>query len=319
MEKSDGYELGKKFIDELSRAATEEGAVEQWFNNCPALCEFEMRYPFFRGLMTSIGKELKHRATWKKVFLSMGAAAFSMFDIITDIFSIMLYKSKNLDDVANMMIFFVLLSLGLQLGVVIGVHHKSKRRLLVEIVGTLTFTKPAFNKYRVLTNAKIEGHEIVPPLAEMMTFKICEVFAESIPLTVLQVNTILMSEKPEPLLLLGLLSSAAFVSEGITYLAYMKDISERSRRTGKLFYGFIPLSGRRLILVKLSMYLLSFSQLLGKSLEVAVLIQIRGKAMAISVIGCEIGVYLLYKSLRRGEQTPVEAMRCEARRSAISL
>ena len=112
-------------------------------------------------------------------------------------------------------------------------------------------------------------------------------------------NTILTSDKLEPLLLLGLLCSAAFVAEGVTYLAYMKDISEESRRLGKLFYGFIPLSGKKLYAVKASMYLLSFCQLLGKAMQVAVLMQIGNKILVAAVLCCEMGVYLLYKVVKR--------------------
>jgi len=46
------------------------------------------------------------------------------------------------------------------------------------------------------------------------------------------------------------------------------------------------------------MYLLSFCQLLGKSLEMAILFQIGGKILAISVLGGEMVAYLLYKLVR---------------------
>ena len=111
-------------------------------------------------------------------------------------------------------------------------------------------------------------------------------------------DKILTSNKLEPFFLLGLLSSAAFVAEGVTYLAYMKDISDESRRTGKLFYGFIPLSGKKLYAVKASMYLLSFCQLLGKAMQVAVLMQIGNRILVFAVLSCELGVYLLYKVVR---------------------
>ena len=114
----------------------------------------------------------------------------------------------------------------------------------------------------------------------------------------LHVNSILESKKLEPLLLLSLLSSAAFVAEGVTYLSYAADISEENRRTGKLFWGLIPLSGKRLYAVKASMYLLSFCQLLGKSMQVAVLMQIGKRTLTFAVLGCELGVYLLYKVVR---------------------
>ena len=108
-------------------------------------------------------------------------------------------------------------------------------------------------------------------------------------------NAILTSKNLEFVFVLSLMSSAAFVAEGVTYLAYMKDISDESRRTGKLFYGFVPLSGKKLFAVKASMYLLSFCQLLGKAIEMAVLMQIGGKTLAFSMLSCEMGVYLLYK------------------------
>ena len=111
-------------------------------------------------------------------------------------------------------------------------------------------------------------------------------------------NTTLKSDKLEPLLLLSLLTSVAVVAEAVTYSAYMKDIDVESRRKKMFFYGFIPLSGKKLYAVKASMYLLSFCQLLGKAIEVSVLMQIGQKTLVSAVLGCEIGVYLLYKVIR---------------------
>ena len=59
-------------------------------------------------------------------------------------------------------------------------------------------------------------------------------------------------------LIIALLTSAAFVAETVSYMTFMKDINEESRRTGKLFYGFVPLSGIRQLIVKFSMYILTF-------------------------------------------------------------
>ena len=66
-----------------------------WLNKNPALKEFDEKYAFFGGLMTSIGKELRHRATWTKVMLSARTAAFGMFDVVTDIFSILVYQAED--------------------------------------------------------------------------------------------------------------------------------------------------------------------------------------------------------------------------------
>jgi len=113
------------------------------------------------------------------------------------------------------------------------------------------------------------------------------------------VSTVLTSEKLDVIVLLALLCSVAFVSEAVTYMTYIKDINEESRRTGKLFYGFMPLSGIRLMIVKGSMYVMSFCQLMGKSIAIALLVQIGGKNLVITVLSCEMGVYLLFKVVRR--------------------
>jgi len=197
------------------------------------------------------------------------------------------------------MLMFVLLSLFLQIVVVATIHHANKRRMMVEMVSTLAFMKPAFNYWRVLTNAKIEGHEVVPPVHEMILFLTVEVFAECIPVTVLQVIKILDSEELDIVVLLALLTSAAVVADAIAYVTYVRDSNEEIRRTGKLFYGFMPLSGIRLMIVMIAMHVLSFCQLVGKSIAIALLAQIGGKSLAILVLSCEIGAYLLYKIVRR--------------------
>jgi len=46
------------------------------------------------------------------------------------------------------------------------------------------------------------------------------------------------------------------------------------------------------------MYLLSFCQLLGKSLEMAILVQIGGKTLAVCVLGGEMVAYLIFKVVR---------------------
>ena len=123
--------------------------------------------------------------------------------------------------------------------------------------------------------------------------------AECIPMVVIQVNNILNMANLNTVVVGALFCSAAFVSEAVSYMTYAKDISEESRRTGKIFYGFMPLRGMRLVVVRWSMYLLSFCQLLGKSLEMAILIDVGGKALALSVLGGEMVAYLLYKLVRR--------------------
>ena len=127
-----------------------------------------------------------------------------------------------------------------------------------------------------------------------MAFKLCEVFSESIPVSVVQVHTILTSKEFDMIIISALFTSAAFVSEAVTYMTFVKDINEESRKTGTLFYGFMPLSGIRVLIVKLSMYMLSFCQILGKSLQIAMLMLSGGRSLVIFVLLGEFCLYILY-------------------------
>ncbi len=225
----DGNHLGASFLKFLNVAATEEGAFASWEKKHPAMNELSTNHKFFKPLMLKIGKATRTSANWQKLGLSIGAALMSMLDVATDIYTIVIYRGLGKHETADLMTLLVLLSLALQLLLVAAIHHKILRIMLIEMLGTVTFTKPAFNKFRVLTNAKMESHAIMPPVSEMMAFKMCEVFSESIPMSVIQVVNVLESEVLDWMVVGALLTSVVFVAEAVSYMTYMKDISEDSR------------------------------------------------------------------------------------------
>ena len=221
--------MGASFLKFLNVAATEEGAFASWVKKHPAMHELATNHEFFKPLMLTLGKAIRTSATWQKLGLSIGAALMSMLDVATDIFTINIYRRLGKHETADLMILFVILSLSLQLILVVVVHHRNQRKMLIELFGTVTFTKPAFNKFRVLTNAKMKGHATMPPVSEMMMFKLAEVFSESIPMSVIQVVNVLEIEELDWFVLGALLTSVVFVAEAVSYMTYMKDISEDSR------------------------------------------------------------------------------------------
>ena len=227
----DGNHLGASFLKFLNVAATEEGAFASWVTKHPAMHELSLsaNHKFFKPLMLKIGKNIRHTATWHKLAKSIVAALMSLLDVATDIYTIAIYRSLGKHDTADLMTLLLLLSLALQLFFVVFIHHRNKNKLLIEMLGTVTFTKPAFNKFRVLTNAKMKGHAIMPPVTEMMVFKMAEVFSESIPMSVIQVVNVLESEELDWMVVGALLTSVVFVAEAVSYMTYMKDISEDSR------------------------------------------------------------------------------------------
>jgi len=227
----DGTQLGASFLKFLSFAATEEGAFASWVKKHPAMNELSLstNHKFFKPLMLTLGKAIRTSANWHKLGLSIGAALMSMLDVATDIYTINIYRGFGKHETADLMTTLVMMSLALQLLLVAAIHHRNKRKMLIEMLGTVTFTKPAFNKFRVLTNAKVASHAIMPPVSEMMMFKMAEVFSESIPMSVIQVGNVLESEEIDWIVVGALLISVMFVAEAVSYMTYVKDISEGSR------------------------------------------------------------------------------------------
>ena len=297
--KTDGYTLGSSFLHLLSRTANEDGAFDSWLRKNPALEQFHHQHRFFRPLMRIIGRKQNDAKTWHKLFISIGTGLASSIDVGSDIYTILYYRSIGEYAIADAMTVFLFMSFGIQIILVIAIHHRNKWRMLGEIVSTMTFTKPGFIFWRVLTNAKNEGHEIIPSLSELMMCMIGEIFAEAIPMTVLQVYALLQVEDLDFIVLGALFASGAFVANTVSYLTYAKDIDQESRRTGRLFYGFIPLRGMRLVAVYGAMHALTFCQLIAKSITIGILVQIGGKQTALAVLSCEVGIYLLYKVLRK--------------------
>jgi len=174
----DGNHLGASFKRFVGVTATEEGAFASWVKMHPAMNELSLspNHKFFKPLMLTIGKYIRHSATKMKLLISVSASLASMLDVTGDLYTIWYYRSIGLQDAANLMTVFVALSIGLQIFLVIAIHRKNKRRMLVELLGTVTFTKQGVNFWRTYTNARPRGHELIPPVSEMMVFQGAEVF-----------------------------------------------------------------------------------------------------------------------------------------------
>ena len=127
--------------------------------------------------------------------MAAGTAGASIVDVFSDIYTISYYYRSGGEntETATMMLVFVLLSLFLQLMLCVANHQQNTKAMLIAMSGTLTMTKMGIAFWNVLINSPSEAHVVLPPVSEMIFLFLCEVFAESIPMTVLQVQTILGS------------------------------------------------------------------------------------------------------------------------------
>lgn len=298
----DGKYFGLSFLALLSKSTTEEGAYDAWIALHPALKSFQKVFPPFRTFMVVLGAELNHAATRYKFFLSLGASLFSLVDVGSDVYVYFYYTSNGKETEAILMMAFVSLGISLQLIFCIAVHHRNKRRMFSELLHLLTFTKHALNFWSVLTNSEPSGHELIPAVTEMMGLYACEMFAESIPSSVLQVRSLLDTEKNnfDPFILFSLGASVFLTSYGIAYMSFMMDSDKRNRKLGEdITYGFMPESGAKKHLVLFGMRLLCSCCLLAKCLTIAMLMKLGGKDLAMLVIFGELLCYFIYKVVRR--------------------
>ena len=304
-----GQLIGESFGYYLRLNPNEESGVNTWISQFDGLMAFSEDYHFVAAFFYGLGRKTKYKVTFIILFLSIGSGIMSLIDIGTDVATINYFleseEGSNKRQRGFLMLFFVVTTVILQVALVCFIHSRDFTTMWREVVTSLTFTKPAFNKFRFLTDKVMRGHERMDNLEEMMFFKITEVFCESIPCTVIHISSIMATDySPRTLQYVTLLSSVCFVSECVAYMTYMKDTSPEARHHGKIFYGFIPLEGFNFFLMKLSMFFLSFTTLTLKCISYSMAYQfieigtLNGFYLICAFWAAEMGIYLLYKVIR---------------------
>ena len=236
----DGEIVGRSFARILAHSANEEGAVETFLEEYPALKEFSQMHRFYRPMMREISKVLIAEVNFQKIFEAVRGSAFALFDFLTDVFTITYYYDQDDNEYwwyATSMIVSISSALCLQLTLVFFIHQFDKEWLRRELLATVTFMKPALNIFRVLTKTKVAGHEMLDQTTELVYFKACKLGLESIPCTVLQFvglqKLFSAGESQEASYNIGvvvsLLITAAATSHTVMYMSYIKDITITNR------------------------------------------------------------------------------------------
>jgi len=99
--------------------------------------------------------------------MSMAMLCASLFDVSSDVYTITYYFSSGKRETALWVMAFSLLSLITQLIAVYVNHHKNTKKMLIEMVGTLSFLKLGINYWRYLTDAQQHGHELMSAVTEV--------------------------------------------------------------------------------------------------------------------------------------------------------
>jgi len=296
----DGFFLGEFFRNSSLINGNAEDVVDSFINTFPALVECKRKFPFFESMMLVISTEQKSKVTTEKLIKSGGSCAFGMTDLVTDLYAVSYYFMSGEETLGQLMLTFILTATMLQLIIVFVNHRHSPRTCFTEMVYTAFMVKCGINKFRVLTNQSYppESRTIIAPIGELISLKLCEVFSESIPCTLIQVIGLLRSDNYNTVLTLSLISSAIFTAEGIIWLTYTTDNNADLRRQNPIFFGFVPLVGVRRKLLQVSMMTMSFSHLLTKCMTYSMLWR-AGKEVFLLIFGVDLLLYILYKFLRQ--------------------
>jgi len=215
-------------------------------------------------------------------------------DTVTDVYMIYLYKVNGLHSNANTMIAMIATNQCIQLFMLLVLYKKKGwKTKLKEVLITILFLRPFVDAWRV-NQKRNDAETTVDSRVESGYNKMCELATESIPGCVLQCYVLLLNPS------LGSGSGAkisiiisAFMT-GLTsaMLAYDVDTNKKQRQKNKKFYGYIKdgrhQRGRTFFLMT------NLSRSLGYAILAVVDLN-----LALRFFVGEVGVFLLYKLLRR--------------------
>ena len=171
---------------------------------------------------------------------------------------------------------------------------------VLEQIFVWTCTRPGIDAWRLATQKKQEKGEIVDPQMILTTTKTMELFAESIPNTVIQLSAIFNTDKTvTPTVALALISSFMTAAVLSTVTSHEYDSSKEKQRFHPCFYGFVPKKIKSKVGILLVMVVMSAFNLICRALSCILFYESGGIKLFLYVFGGEFLAYIGYKLLRR--------------------
>jgi hypothetical protein len=180
-------------------------------------------------------------------------AGVSVADVGSDVFSISVnYRAGN-TGLASALLATVLLSMSVQILIVVVVHrHHGKRRLMLEILFVLTGVKPFVDVWRIL-NGKANVGAPVDTRAERAGCTTVKIVVESVPSALLQMHDLLGATKLSFATAFSIVMSCLSIATITTGMFFDYDTDPANRSRVPMFYGAVPDSTMRKLLVRVTM------------------------------------------------------------------
>ncbi|GMI18506.1 hypothetical protein TrLO_g14860 [Triparma laevis f. longispina] len=310
-----GSRINMEISDDVERTFEEEEhifdfkkilatmGVNQWRVQNRAVKELMEKYEWFEPMTVVLGKGIVKVAPWGLMARVIVGAVLSVSDLFSDVVVLITFWTSTDNDsnfYRNLMIICLALSIFLQLAVVVGVQNCKKgfKFILKESLIVLVGLKAPWDAFRVASGGEKLKDTEFEPMMEMTISKLIEVFTESIPGICIQTSAILNAlqkgAKVDGGLIISLLVSVlttGFVSSSISYDF---DVDPLNRAHLPSFYGYVPDSAPKRILIFITQILISAVQVLLKSLLVVEL----GEWASV-YLGVELAIFVLVKLVRR--------------------
>jgi hypothetical protein len=213
--------------------------------------------------------------------------------------------------------------MSLQILIVVVVHrHHGKRRLLLEILFVITGVKPFVDAWRILNGTANVGAP-VSSKNERVGCEVAEIVCESVPTALIQMHDLLGSTKLSFATVFSIVMSCLSIATITTIMFYDLDTDPANRLNSPMFYGAMPDSTMRKLLVKVrcfppvarapngmrsartfmqaSLFLFVLAHDMGKLTVIPLLLKLSPAALA-AYLGGAMTLYVLYKLARRDFQ-----------------
>ena len=237
LSKKEGRTIGNGLASILMGSTSPDLAVEEWILTFPATQELDKNLIWFRPMMNRCAMRLLAKVAWGAKFRLYTGAALSIMDLATDITTIYRFFNKGKYGYAYANVAFIGVTLFLQWLTIF--HQNRKRGLKViayESLILLSVTKPAVDAMRVASGEAQPENSVMDPQMELTFTKTIEMFAESIPSSVLQVHALLGSDEFSKQAVFSILVSASAIAFASTTISVDFDTDPVKRKNSPSFY-----------------------------------------------------------------------------------
>jgi len=267
--------IGNSLASIMMGSTSSDIAVEDWILTSPAMQELDRKLIWFRPMMNRIAMRLLASAAWGANFRLYCGAALSIMDMVTDVAAIYRFFMLGNYGFAWANIAFIAASLLIQLIIVLCQNKKRGWRVLAyEAMIVLLMVKPAVDARRVAGGEDKEEHSLLEPQTELSFTKCAELFAESIPSSVLQTYAILSDTNHIPKqAVFSIFISAACIAFASSTLSLDWDTDPGKRKIAPSYYGYMPDKNRMLVFI--FMAFMTTGHVLMKVLACSLMLRLR--------------------------------------------